>query len=269
MAEAIPLITLLTDFGLHDHYVGVMKGVIYNINPQARVVDICHEVRPQDILQAAFLLKASYSYFPKRTLHVVVVDPEVGTARRPILVSTESYYFIAPDNGVLSYIYQIEPVGEVRELNAAHYFLNRISQTFHGRDIFAPVAAWLSRGVAPSSLGDLITDYKKLHIPLPTLLKEDILKGRILYIDRFGNLVSNITQQDFTAHLEKSPHKRFIIRIGDRNLTKLCQSYAEGSEKELIALFGSSDHLEFSLNKGNAAKTLGIHVGAEVLVKIA
>jgi hypothetical protein len=269
MPEPIPLITLLTDFGLQDHYVGVMKGVIYRINPQARIVDICHNVRPQDILQAAFLLRVSYAYFPKRTLHVVVVDPEVGTSRRPILVSTESYYFIAPDNGVLSYIYQIEPIGEVREITASHYFLNPVSQTFHGRDVFAPIAAWLSRGVAPNSLGDLITDYKKFTVPVPTLVKEDILLGRILYIDRFGNLVSNITRKDFTEHLEKSSGKRFVIRIGDRNLTKICNSYTEGSEGELIAIFGSSDFLEFSINKGNAAKTLGLQIGAEVLCKVA
>lgn len=266
---AIPLITLITDFGLHDHYVGVMKGIMYGINPEVRIVDICHEVRPQDIFQAAFLLKASYKYFPKQTLHLVVVDPEVGTARRPILVSTESYYFMAPDNGVLSYIYQVESVGEVRELTASHYFLNPVSQTFHGRDIFAPMAAWLSRGVSPASLGDPITDYKRFQVPLPVLAKEDILRGRILYIDRFGNLVSNISREDFTTHMDRFPGKRFVIRVGDQNLTRLCQSYAEGNEGELIALFGSSDYLEFGLNKGNAAKTLGIQIGMDVLFKAA
>jgi hypothetical protein len=269
MAELVSLITMLTDFGLNDHYVAIMKGVVYNINPQARIVDISHEVRPQDVLQAAFLLKVSYSYFPKRTIHLVVVDPGVGTTRRPILVSTESYYFIAPDNGVLSFIYQQETISEVRELTASHYFLNPVSQTFHGRDIFSPMVAWLSRGVAASSLGDLVTDYKKFNIPVPTLLKEDILVGRIIYVDRFGNLISNITQKDFTEHLGKSPGKRFVLRVAERNIGKLSQSYAEGGEGELVALFGSSNYLEFSLNKGNAARALSIQIGAEVLFKVA
>ncbi len=154
MAGRIPIITLLTDYGTRDHFVGSMKGVIHSINPQVNVIDISHEVAPQDIIEAAFLIRSCYTYFPPLTIHVVVVDPSVGSSRKPILVSTENHFFVAPDNGVLSLVYEIDPPTSVVEISAEHYLLPEISKTFHGRDIFAPAAAWLSKGTDISNFGD-------------------------------------------------------------------------------------------------------------------
>ena len=161
------VVTLTTDFGTSDHFVGVMKGVIININPDVELVDLCHNVNSYDVFDAAFTLAQSYRYFPSDTIHLVVIDPGVGTARRPILVRTMEYKFVAPDNGVLSLIYEREESVEVRHITADHYFLNPVSNTFHARDIFAPVVGWLSKGVEVDKFGDPITDYAKFASPKP------------------------------------------------------------------------------------------------------
>lgn len=268
MAEKRPIITLLTDFGLSDHFVAVMKGVILNINRDVELVDISHAVPPQDVMHAAFLLKSTYAYFPTDTIHVVVVDPGVGTQRRALLVSSEKGYFIAPDNGVLSCIYEDAGVGEVRDITADHYFLKPRTGTFDGRDVFAPVAAWLSKGVSLSSFGDPISNYKKLELPTPLPVQEGVLKCKILYIDHFGNLVSNLSREQFKEYLDASEKRRFAFRVGEHTVSKLRQAYAEGEPDEVFAILGSSDLVEFSVNGGNAAALTHAGIGSDVLFKV-
>lgn len=269
MAERKPIITLITDFGLLDHFVGTMKGVIANINPEALVIDITHDVSPHDVFQAAFLIKSAYPYFPPHTIHVVVVDPGVGTNRRIIAMSTEKGYFIAPDNGVLSYLYASEEVGEVREVTADHYFLKPRTGTFDGRDVFAPVAAWMSKNVSMTSLGEVITDYKKYDLPQPTPVGQGGMRCKILYVDRFGNLVSNLTRDQFKQMLDASAQRRFAFQVGEQTIGKISTSYAEGEKGQLLAIFGSSGFLEFSINRGSAMKLTGVGVGKDILFKVA
>jgi S-adenosylmethionine hydrolase len=194
---ADPIITLTTDFGTNDHLVGSMKGVILNINPAARIVDINHHVAPFDILDGALAIANAYKYFPPRTIHVVVVDPGVGTERRPILVSGEKQYFVAPDNGVLSMIFEREPC-TVRHITAEHYFLNPVSPTFHGRDVFSPTAAWLAKAFQTEAFGEEITDYVKFTMPKAKPAGQAI-KGVVLRVDAFGNLMTNLTTEDVPA----------------------------------------------------------------------
>jgi len=269
MAAKKPLITLLTDFGLQDHFVSVMKGVILNIHPDVNIIDICHNIPPQNIFQAAYLLKSSYAYFPSGSIHVVVVDPGVGTDRNPIIVSSGKGHFIGPDNGVFSYIYAEDQTCEVREITADHYFIKPRSGTFDGRDVFAPVAGWLSKGVGFSSFGELISAYKKFEIPQPVLVQEGTLKCKIVYVDRFGNLITNFSRNQFKEYLDSSEQRRFAFRMGDHTISRISQSYTEGEKDEIIAIFGSSGCVEFSVNQGNAAKLTSLGAGTDILFKVA
>ncbi len=268
MVPKIPIITLLTDFGLHDQYVAVMKGVIWNIQPDAQIVDISHLVPPQNIAQAAYLVKQTYPYFPNNTIHLVVVDPDVGTPRKALLVSTDWGYFLAPDNGVLSYVYATEPSFQVREITASHYFLKPRTGTFDGRDLFAPVAAWMLKGVSAPAIGELLTEYQKFDLPQPVAIQEGIWRCKIVYIDRFGTLVSNLGHEQFTQLRDASKQRRFAFRIGEQNVSKLCQAYAEGAKGEVFAILGSSGNVEFSANHGSAQQLTGVEVGADILLKI-
>src|ERR1700747_793508 len=190
-----PIITLTTDYGTNDHLVGTLKGVILKINPEANIVDITHNVAPFDLLDGALAIGSAYSYFPARTIHVVVVDPGVGTDRRPLLVTAENQYFVAPDNGVLSLIYEREENVVARHVTAEHYYLQPVSKTLHGRDVFAPVAAWLSKGWQTASMGEEITDYKKFALPKPKAA-DGVAKGVVMRVDAFGNLVTNFRVED-------------------------------------------------------------------------
>src|SRR4029077_11320446 len=194
LSLADPIITLTTDFGTSDHLVGSMKGVILNINPAARIVDLNHSVVPCDILDGALSIANAYRYFPSRTTHVVIVDPGVGTERRPILVSGEKQFFVAPDNGVLSMIFEREPC-TVRHVTAEHYFLNPVSPTFHGRDVFAPTAAWLSKAFQTEAFGEVITDFVRFTMPKAKSSGQAV-KGVVLRVDGFGNLMTNLTAED-------------------------------------------------------------------------
>jgi len=259
-----PIITLTTDYGSSDHLVGAIKGVILKINPDAKVVDICHNVMPYDILDGALTIAHAYSYFPPRTIHLVVVDPGVGTERRPILVSADQHYFVAPDNGVLSMVYEKEPRITIRHVTSEHYFLNPVSNTFHGRDVFAPVAAWLSKNWQTASFGDEITDYVRFSIPKPKLSGQE-LKGVVLRIDNFGNLITNLTPEDWAQIVQ--PGGKFKIVLGNKEIRQLAQNYAHGAPRDAFAIVGSSGFLEISVNKGSAARTLGVQRGAEVTVQ--
>jgi hypothetical protein len=244
-----------------------MKGVILNINPDVEIVDICHQISPYDIFEAAYALVQSYRYFPSDTIHLVVVDPGVGTARRPILASAGKYRFVAPDNGVLSLLFTREENARVWHITADHHFLNPVSNTFHGRDVFAPVAAWLSKGVEEGKFGNPITDYTKFSSPKPKRVGENLIKGMTLKVDSFGNLITNISPEDVPELFSEDPPP-FRIIINHKEITRLNLAYSMGRPSELFAIVGSSGFIEICANRGSAAKMLNANRGAEVGVVI-
>jgi S-adenosylmethionine hydrolase len=244
-------ITLLTDFGTADYFVGAMKGVILSINPQAVVVDITHEIPAQDVAAGAFTLLAAYDTFPAGTIHVAVVDPGVGSARRPIVVSASSHLFVGPDNGIFTYLYERETSFSAFHITATEYFRHPVSTTFHGRDIFAPVAAALSNGVDPAALGPRISDPVRLFTSN---------QSRIIHIDRFGNLITNITRDQFAPGMQLSVNGRVISAF--RNY------FGEevGDADEPFAIWGSAGFLEIAVNGGSAASSLGVERGDEIQI---
>jgi hypothetical protein len=262
-----PIITLITDFGTADHFVGTIKGVILNINPDVEIVDVCHQVGSYDIFDAAFTLAQSYRFFPPDTIHLVVVDPGVGTARRPILARTMNYKFVAPDNGVLSLIYEREENVEVRHITSDHYFLNPVSNTFHARDIFAPVVGWLSKWVEVDKFGELVTDYAKFTSPKPKRVNDNLIKGVALKVDKFGNIITNLTPEDVPQLFAENPPP-FKIIINQQEITRLNLAYSMGKPSEIFAIVGSSGFIEICTNRGSAAKALNASRGAEVGVVV-
>jgi S-adenosylmethionine hydrolase len=260
-----PIITLTTDFGGNDHFVGAMKGVILDIVPEAQIVDICHSVQAFDVLDGALTISQAYSYFPNRTVHVVVVDPGVGTARRPIVASCDKYHFVAPDNGVLSLVYAKEERMHVRHITSEHYFLQPVSNTFHARDIFAPVAAYLAKEVDSLKFGDEVDDYTKFSAPKPKAVDANRLRGVVLKVDRFGNLITNFTPQDVPA-LFGAGAKGFKIVLGNREITEMHSNYAEGAPGEIFGLLGSMGFLEIAANRGAAAQLAGAGKGSDVTI---
>jgi len=241
----------------------VMKGIILSINAEVHLVDITHGVIPYDILDGALTIGQAYKYFPPKTIHVVVVDPGVGTTRRPILVAADQHYFVAPDNGVLSSVYDQAEALYAWHITAKHYFRNPVSNTFHGRDVFAPVAAWLSKSWQTASFGDPVTDFARFAIPKPKAIGKAI-KGVVLRIDAFGNLMTNFTAQDVPALA--AADGKFTIRAANARISKVLPTFAQGAAGEPVGVIGSSGYLEISVNKGNAARTLGITRGAEVTI---
>jgi S-adenosylmethionine hydrolase len=260
-----PIITLTTDFGLNDHFVGAMKGVILDIVPEAEIVDICHAVQAFDVLDGALAIAQAYSYFPNGTVHLVVVDPGVGTARRPILLSTGRYYFVAPDNGVLSLIYSSAERVQVRHIDAEHYYRQPVSHTFHARDIFAPVTAYLAKGVEPAKFGEEIADFVRFNAPKPKPVDAQTFRGVVLRVDRFGNVVTNFTPKDVPALFQENPPP-FKIRLGKSEITAVHKNYAEGTPNEVFGILGSMGYLEIAANRGAAAQIVGAGKGSEVNV---
>lgn len=258
-------IALLTDFGLSDNFAGVMKGVILKINSRARLVDITHEVLAHDIAGAAFLLKGSYKYFPKGTIFLVVVDPGVGSKRRPIIIRSRNYLFVGPDNGVLEPAACADGIREIVAIENKRYFLKPVSGTFHGRDVFAPVAAYLSKGKKPGLFGRPLNSVKQSGIPLPEVSK-GILKGEVVYIDRFGNLVTNIDEALFKRFRR---NRSFKIKIKDTKIDSLAGSYQAVRPGKPLAIFGSFGFLEISVNKGRAGKYFRAERGLAVEVMLA
>lgn len=259
------LITLTTDFGLNDHFVGTMRGVITNINPTAHIVDICNNVQSFDILDGAITVANAYRYFAADTVHMVIIDPGVGTNRRPILVQTERHIFLAPDNGVLSLVYEKEERLTVRHITAEHYFLQPVSPTFQGRDIFAAVAGWLSKGVECHKFGEEITDFVRFSTPRPKVLAPNQLKAVILKIDKFGNIITNITEKDVPTFFGGTPPE-FTLTVGKASVNKLKHTFAEGSPGEMFAVVGSMGFLEIVANRGAASVAAQAAKGGEVLV---
>lgn len=259
------LITLTTDFGLNDHYVGTMKGAMLSVNPAAQIVDICNSIHPYDLLDGALTLAQAYSYFPHGTIHVVVVDPGVGTARRPIVADTGKYLFVGPDNGVLSFVYEREERVSVRHITAEHYFLQPVSATFHGRDIFAPVAGYLSKGVEAAKMGDVITDYLKFASPHPAQVNEHTLKGMVMKVDAFGSLVTSFRPKDIQQVIEA--HAPFRILVGKGEVRTLRATFAQGAAGEVFAMIGSTGFVEIAANRASAAHLLAAGRGSEVVLQ--
>jgi S-adenosyl-L-methionine hydrolase (adenosine-forming) len=261
------IVTLTTDFGLQDHFVGTMKGVMIDINPEVKFVDISHAVQPFDVFDAALTVAQAYPYFPTGTVHMVIVDPGVGTARRPIVVSTEKYLFVAPDNGVLSLVYDREERLSVRTISAEHYYLQPLSNTFHGRDIFSPIAAHLSKGGDPSRMGEEVTDYVRFSAPKPKAVGNGTLRGVVLKVDRFGNLITNITPQDLPALFQADPPP-FKIIVGQREVAQIRSAYADGAPGEVFGILGSMGFLEIAANRGAAAKLMEATKGTDVNIVV-
>ena len=297
-----PVITLLTDFGYQDAYIGIMKGVIASINPSATVIDICHDVQPQDVFGGAYLLSTAYQYFPKGTIHVAVVDPGVGSKRDIVCVEFRDCFFIVPDNGILSFVIQQESPRRLVRATNTRYFLPSPSNTFHGRDVFAPLAAYMSLGVKLQRMGDKIDRLERLNISVPVTGKSGKLAGEVMHIDRFGNLITNITRDHLqpqyrptknnpkfrNSKLETRNSKSEIrnpksetrnskletrnpkleIAIGKEKIIGLCASYMDVGKGRPLAIIGSTGYLEISVNQGSAQKHFKARRESKVMVGI-
>ena len=250
------IITLTTDFGLQDHYVGVMKGVIAGINPDARLIDISHEVRSYEVAHGAFVIAQAYRYFPAGTVHLVVVDLGVGSERRAIVAAAAGQFFVAPDNGVLSQVFEREE-HIVRVIDIDRFALKPTSRTFHGRDVFAPVAGRLSLGTPFEDVGEVTGDYVRLEPTTPKLIEPGHWRGRVLNIDRFGNIVTSFPSE----LLERSP-VGFRIELGEIEVATVAESYVAAPEGTPFIIAGSSGYLEVSINQGSAGEQAGVGLGA-------
>ena len=263
VTTAPPLITLLTDFGERDHFVASMKGVILSINPSVTIVDLSHQITSHQIGEAGYFLRSCYRYFPDGTIHVAVVDPGVGTGRRPLLISIGKALFIGPDNGLFSEVLEQEPGAKIWQINNKQYRLSTAGSTFDGRDVFAPAAAWLSRGVPPAFMGSAIHDPIRSSTA-PPIRHDELLIGKIISIDRFGNLISNITArqvQEFKASLGEGGVE---IHVGMHLINDLVKSYSQGNRDSPSALINSSGTLEIILREESAAHRLQVDVGEEI-----
>ncbi len=248
------IITLLTDFGLKDPYVGIMKGIILGLNPKALLVDLTHEITPGNVDQGAQVIGESFSFFPPATIHLAVVDPGVGTERKPILVKSRNHSFVGPDNGLFWPIIKGDPRVLVVHLTHEKFFLPHVSHTFHGRDIFAPVAGHLSLGIDPLEMGEMMETPCKLPDSKPTR-KENTLFGRAVRIDHFGNIITNIHREELTRF---AGNRQVLIRVDNEVIEGIVKTYADGAKGKLLALFGSNDHLEIAVNSGRADRRLNI-----------
>ncbi len=255
------MITLLTDFGTADYFVPAVKGVILTLNPQAQLVDLTHDIPAQDIHAGALTLGACWQNFPSGTIHLAVVDPGVGSARRPIVVQADQHIFVGPDNGLFSFVYARAKQVNVFHATKAEFFRPHLSATFHGRDVFAPLAAWLSRGVHPSSFGTIVNDYVRFDLPQPQLdAQTGLLTGSVIHIDRFGNCITNIT--------ERECQQPSSIRIGSHVVRQFGSHFAQAARQdELFAYLGSAGYWEIALWGASAAEQCGIERGAQVVIE--
>lgn len=253
------IITLLTDFGTKDSYVGQMKGIILSINPHVTIIDITHEIEPQDIREAAFVLKEYYPFFPKGTIHIAVVDPDVGSERRPIICMSDGHIFIGPDNGIFTIV--IDDKADIYHIKNRDYMLPRISNTFHGRDIFSPVAAHLSKDAPVLSFGERLEKHTVLENCFP-LIYTDVIYGEIVRFDRFGNAITNIDEKTLDIFIKD---RGFKVSVGKKEFKNIKKSYFED---EFTCLIGSSGYLEFGYYKGSFKDKIGVWKGDEVIVKI-
>jgi len=259
---ARPVVALLSDFGSSDHYAGTMKAIVLGVCPDVTLVDIAHDLPPHDVMSGALQLAACYRYFPHGTVFLVVVDPGVGSARRGIAAETTEHRFVAPDNGVLSAVFKDTPPKKVVELTERKYARATISRTFEGRDRFAPAAGWLAKGLPLASLGRGVNDYTRLELP-DVVSSFDGVHGVVLYVDRFGNCITNIDRRD----VEKlGQGVGLSVTAGAHAIARIVTTYDEASGTEPCALFGSTDHLEIAVKSASAAERLALGRGAPVVV---
>lgn len=259
------LITLLTDFGNRDYFVASMKGVILSINTHATIVDLSHEVPPHAVQDAAYLLKSCYRYFPEGTVHVAVVDPGVGTRRRPLVVKTARYYFLGPDNGLFSYVFDEENDVEVREIEHLQIRLDSVGHTFAGRDIFAPAAAWLTTDRSFESLGRRVEAWMTFPIVKPSKEADGVV-GVVVYVDHFGNLISNFSLEHVHSVQNGVSNKGLVLQISGHRISGLVANYAEGSEIQPSALINSNGAIEVFIKEGSAAQRLNVGSGAKIIL---
>ena len=257
-------ITLLTDFGTHDEYVGVLKGVILSVNPNATIIDLCHHIEPQDVASAARMLKASHTFFPRGSIHAAIIDPGVGSAREIIAARCGGQIFLAPNNGLLWPLLNNRTKVSIRQVENNSLFRHPVSPTFHGRDIIGPVAGHLSKGLDFDQLGRQIIfdELQMLHLPKPVRNSHGDLEGMVVSIDRFGNLITNIPVND----LEGLNPETTVIRLQDHRIQGISKTYANGSSTDPIAVIGSRNYLEIAINRGSAAEQLHIALNAPVAV---
>jgi hypothetical protein len=259
------IITMTTDFGLRDHFVGAMKGAILTINPDANLLDISHDVASFSVVDGAFTIAQAYQYFPSDTVHLVIVDPGVGGERRPILVQAGRHVFVGPDNGVFSFIYEREERITVRHITASHYFLQPVSRTFHGRDIFSPIAAWLTKGIEASKFGEPISDYNRIANLNPTMESEKRARGMVLKADKFGNLITNFSVALFPQFVQPQA-PLFRLEIKGQQLTRLRETFCEEAPGEVFAIVDSSGYLEIVCNGTAASRALNACPGDDIVL---
>ena len=256
-----PIITLTTDFGLTDIYVGEMKGVIFQINPQVQIVDITHSIPPQNLFSAAFQINNVYQYFPAGSIHIIVVDPGVGSQRRSIVCQTEKATFVCPDNGICTKIFEQEELIRAIEITNLNFCLPQVSRTFHGRDVFAPVAAYISCGISLTDLGPEISNITMLSIPQPKITEDGII-GEVIWIDHFGNAITNVSMESFKSTFFNA---KFAIQIAGMEIDRLSSFYNESDVGSTLALVNSSGNIEIAVNQGSASSILNIKVGEKIL----
>jgi S-adenosylmethionine hydrolase len=264
-----PVITLTTDFGLKDPFVGLMKGVILGINPNAIIIDITHDISRHDIFEAAQVISMSYKYFPPTSIHIVVVDPGVGSTRKPILVTTEDHYFIGPDNGVFTAIYEKlqNHFLKVIEITAKHYYRPMSGFTFHGRDIFAPIAAHLSKGTESRIFGEQVEDFTRINMPKPVISDNSMINGEIVSIDKFGNAISNITPDEMAQLAPLEDKNKFKITFNNNDIYMVTY-YAASQDDNLHGIINSFGHLEVFVYRRSVAEQCNIKIGDSVSVSL-
>lgn len=262
----VPIIALVTDFSLNDPYIGIMKGVILEINPNVIIVDLAHDLPNFNINFATFVLLTSYKYFPKGTIFVCVIDPGVGTKREAIIVKTKNYIFVGPNNGVMSLAALEDGIIEIRKIENKEYMLRRVSYTFHGRDIFSPAAAWISRGVPLETFGQILDrkDFISIKISKP-VMEDGVFTAEVLAIDGFGNIITNIKGEDFLK-TEKFGYRYCIIINEKAFLARFVRTYGDAQKNETILLIGSHEYIEIAVNMGSAAKRLKINIGDKIKI---
>jgi S-adenosyl-L-methionine hydrolase (adenosine-forming) len=265
-ATEMPIVTLTTDFGRRDHYVAAMKGVILQIAPKTTVVDVTHHIKPQDVMHAAFVVRQIWQSFPRDTIHIVVVDPGVGSERRIIAAQFTRQLLISPDNGIVSFLHRDLQLEALRVVSNNRMFAStETANTFHGRDIMAPVAAHLCSGHKLAEVGPTADQLEILDLPKPEQSADRSIKGEVIYLDGFGNLVTNLTREDLAKTFAARPGAH--VWLDDHDVGPLVQTYAQVEEGKALALIGSADMLEIAVNCGNAAKRFNADVGATVVVK--
>lgn len=262
------IITFLSDFGTREHYVGAVKGSILTIRPEARIIDISHEVEAHDVTEGAFTLFCSYSCFPPESIHLCVVDPGVGSSRRGLIVQTTDRLFVAPDNGLLALVLQAEKIDRIVSIEAERYFRHPVSATFHARDVFGPVAAWLSRGEDVSSFGPEVSAYEPLALPRIQIRREGILEGVILHIDRFGNLITNLRADEAKKHFGENCRPA-AIEVAGTEIARFVGTYSEDAGNGPFALLGSSGFYEIAARNSSSARLLKVNRGARVRLTFA